>query len=45
MVITEGQLNGGQMVTLRRWPGKGREYSHVTEIVILMGGRIVMSQR
>ena len=43
--VTEGQLNGGQMVILRRWPGKGRENGHVTEVVILMGGRMVMLQR
>ena len=33
------------MIILQRWPGYSRENGHVTEVVTLRGGRMVMLQR
>ena len=41
----DGQFNGGRMVMLQRCPVQWRKNGHVTEVVSLMEGGMVMLQR
>ena len=37
--MLQGQINGGKMVMLQRWPFHRRENGHFTEVLTLMEGQ------